>query len=107
MKNIYLFTSSIFSPTKYPKRVKIVTQIPAPKEVKKQNLGKFILENPAGKETNCLITGKSLPVKVVISPCFLKYLSDLIKPFFPMKNIFPYFKINLFTAFLPICRAIK
>lgn len=57
---------------KYPIEIKINVHIPAPRDVNKQNLNKFIFENPAGSEINCLITGINLPINVVISPCFLK-----------------------------------
>lgn len=39
-------------PKKYPIRININTQIPAPRLVNKQNLESFIFENPAGIDMN-------------------------------------------------------
>lgn len=79
----------------------MAAQTPAPREVKRENLSRFILEKPAGREMSCLITGISLPMKVVISPCLEKNNSDLSIEFLFKKSIFPYLNTSLFTAALP------
>ena len=73
----------------------------------KQNLKRFILEKPAGIEINCLTHGISLPTKVVISPCSLKYLSELFSFSLDKNMQFPYLETSKSTAFLPRVNAIK
>ena len=87
--------------------MRITLHIPAPNEVYIENFIKLIFENPAGIDINCLTAGINLPIKVVISPCFSKYLSDFSVFFLFSRRNFPYFEINLFTILLPKYNAKK
>ena len=69
---IFCLINSELFPIKYPVEINTKDQSPAPKEVKRQNFGRFIFEKPAGIEISCLIPGINLPIKVVIEPCFSK-----------------------------------
>ena len=98
---ILLLIKSELLPKKYPTRIKIVDQSPAPRIVNKQNLEKFILKNPAGSEIKCLVPGISLPIKVVIPPYLLKKTSEFFILSLLTKRIFPYFETKISMAALP------
>ena len=60
----YSLIKASFPPKKYPNKVRIITQIPAPRLVYIQNTNRFILARPAGKEIYCLTAGINLPENV-------------------------------------------
>lgn len=73
----YFFTNSWFSQIKYQSITKIITQVHAQSEVKSVNFFKFISASHAGNEISCLTQGINLQLKVEISQCSLKNLSNL------------------------------